>query len=420
MKKTVILLSQSYLQFASEAVLTQLIQQIRLVLVIEHSEVAHPLLARKVAKIYHVSGAVTESLRPELDFEQVSEIVKQEIALVGSAEDVAIFCQQEDNVLTAAKVRLAFDIDGDHTEMVLKFRDKLLMKQCVSAIFPNSVPKHQKLDIQLLNENIHNYYHELKEALGERMIIKPTSGAGSFNVKIINSELDLREAQEMINIDEHTFSYEIDEFICGKMYQCDSFIQNGKVVFCGILELGCSNFDFVMGKPLSVYPVTDSIQYQRLFEFNQTLITELGFQNGSTHHELFIKEDSQDIIFLEIAARVPGGIGVPFHTQNSHINLIDATLLQTAGSSALESIHPDIQNNVVCALLPVGHGIVTSLNEPKLISEWHIDWHIKVGDVVNSRSLIDTAGILIFTNENKEQLRSDFECLQSWVPVTCI
>ncbi|EOD2821082.1 ATP-grasp domain-containing protein [Providencia stuartii] len=420
MKKTVILLSQSYLQFASEAVLLNLSQQIRLVLVITHNEEVYPFLSTKLAKVYHVNGNTTESLRPELNFDQVSEIVKQEIALVDSSKDIAIYCQQEDNVLTAAKLRLAFDIDGEQTDIVLKFRDKLIMKQCISAVLPNAIPKHKKLDIELLNNNLRDYYHELKEFLGEKMIVKPTTGAGSFNIKIINSEVDLQDVKEMISTDEHTFSYEIDEFISGKMYQCDSFIRNGKVVFCGILELGCSNFDFVMGKPLSVYPVTSIEQYQRLFEFNQTLITELGLKNGSTHHELFIKDNSQDIVFLEIAARVPGGIGVPFHTKNSNINLIDATLLQAAESDELNKISPNMKNNVVSALLPVGHGTVIALNEPQLMSHWHIDWHVKVGDVVNSRSLIDTAGILMFTNDNREQLRSDFEKLQDWVPVTCI
>lgn len=42
MKKTVILLSQSYLQFASEAVLLNLSQQTRLVLVITHNEEVYP------------------------------------------------------------------------------------------------------------------------------------------------------------------------------------------------------------------------------------------------------------------------------------------------------------------------------------------------------------------------------------------
>lgn len=121
-----------------------------------------------MAKVYHVNGNTTESLRPELNFDQVSEIVKQEIALVDSSKDIAIYCQQEDNVLTAAKLRLAFDIDGEQTDIVLKFRDKLIMKQCISAVLPNAIPKHKKLDIELLNNNLRDYYHELKEFLGEK------------------------------------------------------------------------------------------------------------------------------------------------------------------------------------------------------------------------------------------------------------
>ncbi|WP_321158317.1 hypothetical protein, partial [Providencia stuartii] len=144
MKKTVILLSQSYLQFASETVLTSLSQQIRLVLVITHNEEIIPFLSTKLAKVYHVNGNTTESLRPELNFDQVAEIVKQEIALAGSSKYISIFCQQEDNVLTAAKLRLAFDIDGEQTDIILKFRDKLIMKQCVSVVLPDAIPKYRK------------------------------------------------------------------------------------------------------------------------------------------------------------------------------------------------------------------------------------------------------------------------------------
>ncbi|AUH01030.1 ATP-grasp domain-containing protein [Prodigiosinella confusarubida] len=418
MKKSIILVSQSYLHFASESVLSYLKENIDVILIIHESEEVHPHIKNHITRLYKVSGSFENSLRPVLDFDEVSHILAAEIKRAGSVNDLAIFCQQEDNVLLAAELRAKFNIAGDRPEIICQFRDKIEMKKAVNAIFPQALPKFERLDIESIKNDAVTYYHELVAKLGSKLIIKPTSGAGSFNVKIVDSVDDLCTAVDMINHDEHVFDYEVDEFISGKMYQCDSFIRNGKVVFSGILELGCTNFDFVLGKPLSVYPVSSHELYNKLFAFNQNIITTLGFSDGSTHHELFVK-DSGEIIFLEIAARVPGGIGVPYHTKNSNINLIDANLLLSADSPALADIKPEVKNNVVSALLPVGHGKVLSLNQPDIESVYHIDWHITVGQDVDSRSLIDTAGILTFVNDDSVVLRRDFEKLQAWIPAVC-
>lgn len=63
------------------------------------------------------------------------------------------------------------------------------------------------------------------------MIVKPTTGAGSFNIKIINSEVDLQDVKEMISTDEHTFSYEIDEFISGKCTNVIPLYEMAKLYF---------------------------------------------------------------------------------------------------------------------------------------------------------------------------------------------
>jgi hypothetical protein len=60
-----------------------------------------------------------------------------------------------------------------------------------------------------------------------------------------------------------------------------------------------------------------------------------------------------------------------------------------------------------------------SLNQPYVASKYSIGWRVRVGDVVDSRSLVDNAGILTLINDDPAVLRSDFESLQGYVPVTC-
>ncbi|WP_287814132.1 ATP-grasp domain-containing protein, partial [Pseudomonas sp.] len=257
---------------------------------------------------------------------------------------------------------------------------------------------------------------ELAERLGLPLVLKPVNAAGSFEVSIIGNEAEFTRAREQVMASPFHFDYEVDEFIDGAMFQCDSFVVDGEIRYCGVLELGCTNFDFVQGKPLSVIPVADPVLKATLEAFNRDVIAALNFRNGSTHHEVFVDRRRGYPVFLEIAARVPGGIGVPYHEKNSDINLIDANLYLVAGAAALEQIRPREKNNVVSALLPLRKGRISQLNEPPIASAYSIDWKVAPGMVVDSRSLADTAGILTFCNDDPTVLRADFDALQHYVP----
>ncbi len=418
MEYTLVLISQSYLKHASYEALNTVAHSSRIVLVLAEGEIVEPKIAPYIDELYFVESSFTENVRPVFDLSALIGVISTEVDRVGTPDKVRIFCQQEDNILVAAQARENLNIKGDRPEIIEHFKDKLKMKAAVSKIYKDNIPRHEILDLARLRDDPERYYALLTLKLGHRMIVKPTSAAGSVNVEIINSYADFLKVALKIVQDEYQFDYEVDEFISGIMYQCDSLVIDGHTSFCSILELGCSNFDFVQGKPLAVFPAIDKDLYQRLYDFNQSIITELGFTDGSTHHEFFVQENTGEIIFLEIAARVPGGIGVHFHEINSNINLIDANLYLTVNRELLSKIKPAQKNNVVSALLPVGSGLVQKLNEPDIQSPFDISWTIEVGTQVDCRSLIDTAGVLTFRNDNIKVLRSDFEKLQSYVPVT--
>lgn len=418
MKNTLVLISQCYLNYASYEALNTVAHYNRIVLVLADGEVVEPKIAPYIDELYIVESSLTENIRPVFNLAVLIKVISLEIERVGTPDKVRIFCQQEDNILVAAQARAHLNIKGDWPETIELFKDKIKMKAAVSKIYTDSLPRHEILDLARLRDDPERYYSMLTLKLGRKMIVKPTSAAGCFHVEIVNNYANFIEIAVMIAQDEYQFEYEIDEFISGTMYQCDSLVVDGQTTFCSILEQGCSNFDFVQGKPLSVFPAIDKDLYQYLYDFNQSVITELGFTDGSTHHELFIQDTTGDIIFLDIAARVPGGIGVHFHETNSNINLIDANLYLTVNRELLSKVQSAQKNNVVSALLPVGNGLVKKLNEPEIQSPFDIIWNIEEGTQVDCHSLIDTAGVLTFRNDNLEVLRSDFEKLQSYVPVT--
>ncbi len=415
----VVFLSQSYLNFASHDALAWLCAKTETVLILHKGEEVSNKLKPYISKVHYVEGDLKSSLRPALNKESVIMLVAECIKNHGSPRSIRIFCQQEDNVTLAALVREHFNIPGDGCSIIAGFRDKILMKTRVSNCKLGTVPKYLAVDEEALIARPEEYYNHLKALLGDKFIIKPVSAAGSFNVCVIESFSDMLNARNILLDEEYVFKYEADEFVSGKLYQCDSIVVEKEVFYCGILELGCSNFDFVQGKPLSVYPVISKHLYKKLFEFNKEVISSLGLENGAAHHEVFVRENG-DLIFLEIAARVPGGLGVPYHLANGNINLIDANIYLTMGCDLRSKLSPFMRNNVISALLPVGNGIIKSLNEPSISSRYEIDWYVHEGMSVNSRSLVDAAGVLMAFNDDPVALRSDFVSLQDYVPVTCI
>ncbi|MFY9808930.1 MAG: ATP-grasp domain-containing protein [Pseudonocardiaceae bacterium] len=424
MIKNLIMVSQAYVHYATPQSLERAAAQARLTVVLHGDELVYPRLEPYVSEVHRLTGLTRYNLQPSFTPDDLAEVVTSEMQLTGGdPAEVALFCQHEDNVLPTAQVRHRFGIAGDSPDLICRFRDKIAMKEALAPHLPDALPRYRRLAVDRIAADAAAYHAELVDLLGsQRLIVKPTAGAGSVNVAVISSPDDLVQVAERISADSRAFEYEVDELLEGTMHQCDSFVRDGKVVFSGILELGCSNFDFVQGQPLSVYPVTDEVLYRQLFDYNQDVITALGFRDGSTHHELFLRRDAEGRPvprFLEIAARVPGGLGIPFHERNSGINLMDANLLLALGDPAVVHLAPQIRNNVVSALLPVGHGTVVARNEPTVTSPYTIDWRVSIGDVVNSQSLIDNAGILTLINNDPTALRKDFESLASYVPVTC-
>ncbi|SFA91603.1 ATP-grasp domain-containing protein [Pseudomonas sp. NFIX10] len=416
MIKTIVFLTPHYLNFASEKALQTLGRDCRTVLIAYHADVLPPVLERNVSQIVRVDADLQRNIRPLLDHDQCRNIISDELrAVQGNTSSLRIFCQEECHVELAAQLREEFGLEGDTQAIVANFRDKVLMKHAVSQKGIR-IPDFAPLDHVRLSAEPQAYYAELAARLGLPLVLKPVNAAGSFEVSIIRNEAEFLKAREQVLASPYHFDYEVDEFIDGAMFQCDSFVVDGQIRYCGVLELGCTNFDFVQGKPLSVIPVADPTLKATLEAFNRDVIAALNFRNGSTHHEVFVDRKRGYPVFLEIAARVPGGIGVPYHEKNSDINLIDANLYLIAGAAALDDIKPNEKNNVVSALLPLRKGRISQLNEPPISSTYTIDWRVAPGMTVDSRSLADTAGILTLYNTDPKVLRADFEALQHYVP----
>lgn len=86
------------MDFASKEALERIKSRARTVSIAYREEKINDHLQPYVDEVVRVDGALNQNVRPALDFDEVTEVVRQEIQMAGSVSAVRVFCQEECNV----------------------------------------------------------------------------------------------------------------------------------------------------------------------------------------------------------------------------------------------------------------------------------------------------------------------------------
>jgi biotin carboxylase len=325
-----------------------------------------------------------------------------------SCDYVRIVCQSEDNLLVAARLRDEFHLPGMSYQETLLFRDKLLMKDAVRKAGIR-VPKYKKFhfDNTLTREQ---HFEKLKEEFGVPFVLKPTKLLGGIGVIIVDSIEVFKDIKEG---DLHSLEYEVEEFINGTLYYCDTISQNGEVLFSVCGQESNPNFDFQLGKSVVSISLNQNDPLSKaLKEFNGKVLAALGYRTGVSHHEIFVKPDGE-IVFLEIGARSPGGIATPMYRLAYNIAYED-----TAFKIEMDipfKLEPTYNRHYMSGILPILPGKVKQLIKPQLSSQFDMQWLVNVGAVLGPcKSLRDKAGTITVWNEDYQILWEDFKYLKNF------
>lgn len=419
MTQTLILVTQTYMAFATPEIWARIASKTRLVLVLREGDTPLPAIAPHAAQIYFVPMAREKNCLPVLQVEPLCDALKAEVERAGSPDGIRVICQDEINNLNVGRCRERLGIPGDRPEVLRKFRNKIAMKEAVAAAGV-AVPRYRALD-PARGGDAAAYYRELKEILGGKLVLKPVESAASFGVMIVDDEAGFVAAMAEIVRDFGHLEYEVDEFVDGTLYQCDSYVRKGELVYSSVLEINCPGFEFIGGKPLGVFPIPEGTLRSKLADMNRCVLSALGLDEGAMHLEAFVDRHTREPVFLEVAARVVGGIGVPFHRANSNVNLVDLVIASAMEDGSFERMfRPTPNDDTVYALLPLRLGEIVELLEPEVESQYHIDWKVAPGMKVEPRSLIENAGFLMLRNPDRDALRRDFDRLNTYVPVRCV
>jgi hypothetical protein len=349
----------------------------------------------------------------QFSFDHLKEIIS--INQTESGNQLQIVTNAEEAVIVCGNLRLYFNIDKSNYD---RFNNKIVMKQLLSKA-SLLIPKHITFDALSYRSHPDSYIAKITTTLSFPLIAKPINSWGCIGIKKIESFEQLNAWCKKVNITETT--YEIDEYIEGKVYNCDSYIKNGKIIFTQISECSNSCYDFICGstKGTIALPHDDAI-YTLLCEYTVKAHEAIGIPSGGvTHLEAILTKD-MNIYFIEIGHRSPGILIPAMYKKSLNISTIESHILLQID----DGYELDIKQGSYCAWIafPNKNGKMSNKYTPEINSDYNLEWYINLGDSMSSvKTGRDYAGRALLWNDDYQQLRKDFFYLNlfNFFDVTC-
>lgn len=361
--------------------------------------------------IAYVNTAPSDKIIKALSYEETCRIVYH---IYQTSKDLVIYTLNESNILLAAQLRDAFNLEGLRYDQALSFRDKALMKQRLSE--KNiKLPDSDTLDRQKIKENSIAYFHTLLKRFGLPFILKPTAMAGGVGIKKIECLTDFIEYTQHSQLQG---TYHIESFIEGHLYHCDTLLHKGETIWSECSRYNAPLLNITKNQCVGSIPLESNDPLgERIRAFSKRVLRALNYETGISHLEVFHTKQNE-LIFLETTARAGGLLITPMYIHTFGFNLILTDLLLRLNINP-SFAHPNITETLPCfwVAFPQRSGKVSVLNQPYLQSSFQIDWAVKPGDITrDSRDMLDISGTLFAKNKNYQTLLDDFKNIGSFIP----
>lgn len=233
------------------------------------------------------------------DMERCLEIAKAE-----GIEGV-VYDQGDVFVRTGAYIAEKMGLPGIGCEAAELFTDKYQMREKCEALGLNSI---EHALVSKVDDAIDFY-----RSLDSDAIIKPVDSAGSRGVSKITSEQDLVDKFEGCAGYSTTGEVIIERFVCGREYEVDSIVFDGKCKEMMYGELNEFSLPDVFACTTIIFPADcDDATADALLKFNRELIEGFGLKQGLAHAEYIQDEKTGRFYLLEAAAR-GGGLYISSH-----------------------------------------------------------------------------------------------------------
>ncbi|WP_428241205.1 ATP-grasp domain-containing protein [Gynuella sp.] len=348
-------------------------------------------------KAIHYEGLTTatapiivESIRFR-DKEAVARTAAQWHEQVGLSGVVAV---DERTVEFAAELRKSLNLGGMMPNIAERFRNKVVMKQCLK---PTNLrlPEYVDCDDRQQVETLLSKHRKI--------IIKPVDGSGSKSVTEINSSDDLADWYTRTR---DVSGYEAEEFIEGTLYHINAIVRDGEILLSAVAPYipNAANIDFTSGKPMiSVLELDGSVK-EKMDRYSEQVIQTLGIKNGITHMECFLTPE-EDVVFCEIAARQAGGGLILMIEAQYQVNYVEAMMLIEAGFGEQVVVATPAANLMaLIGFRQCQFGIVKAAPDKSMFAEQWIRYQelpaLEGTMITPSSHCTDYVGLLVFESEN--------------------
>ncbi|MFE4832216.1 acetyl-CoA carboxylase biotin carboxylase subunit family protein [Streptomyces sp. NPDC056672] len=313
----------------------------------------------------------------------------------------------EKDVLRVARIREEFALGGMGVAETFRFRDKLLMKDILAEDGYSNIPRYVQLSPG-----------EPLPALDWRGagVVKGRMRMGAMQVRIVESKDAAERAVRELSADDA--GPEIEEYVEGAMYHCDSVVHGGKVLFSSASEYltPCANYRDVAYN--GSFLLTDGPVRDEVVREAEEAIRILGLTSGVTHIE-FIRRPSGELVFCEAAARPAGGSVDETIRRTYGVNVVHASVeLQCGVAPTLPAVMPDVTTvaGVVWIYRSRNGGDRPAPHVKTLPGVASYDYTFCAGASV-SRHVTDYAHKVVITGRDREELDAVLESVLPHVVV---
>lgn len=201
-------------------------------------------------------------------------------------------------MLLGARLREALHVPGLTVEETLPFRDKEVMKQRLDAAGIRT-PRHSRARSEA-------QIRAAAEQIGYPLIIKPIAGAGSANTHRVE---DPRRLDLVLPQLRGVAEVSVEEFIDGEEFTFDTLTCHGHIRYHNVAwyrprPLIARTNEWISPQVIALKNV-DQAALRGGVEMGHKVIEALGFRDGFTHMEWYLKADGE-VVFGEIGGRPPG------------------------------------------------------------------------------------------------------------------
>ncbi len=338
----------------------------------------------------------------QLDSESTIQTIDEYI--LTKYKEIAVVGLDESNVALAGLIRDHYQLDGDGYAITKRFRDKYLMREALGNSVYN-LP-YTSFQVEDAFNSPQEYYRELVCELGNKFIVKPRSMAGAIGVRLITNE------SEFINYCEQELTRQdklmAEKYIEGMVYLVNSTVFQGISKDHIITQSLQPQFNNTK-QPIIVHPIvqSSSLIVEKLIEAADKIIDLVQYKNGSCHVEFMVTEENE-IYFIEIGARVGGGM-----YKNLFLNAMNKNFVNDHVLSQL-NVNPHTGNlnpgyGAHCFIMPNGLTVLKELL-PNLKSQYKCEFLPESSrHEAEDTSLLNTSAILILWSTDQSNYEVDLQ-----------